>query len=80
MGSFTGIYPRMLIHKTAEGEFDFAYLIGGVIVGALIVIALIYRLCCYKNRVPTGEITTMQALHVTQVDVVRVPPTGASSP
>ena len=80
MGSFTGIYPRMLIHMMAEGEFDFAYLIGGVIVGALIVIALIYRLCCYKNRVPTGEITTTQALHVTQVDVVRVPPTGASSP
>ena len=64
----------------AEGEFDFVYLIVGVVVGALIIVALIYRLCLYKNRVPTGETTTTQTLHVTQVDVVRVPPTGASSP
>ena len=80
MGSCTGTYLRMLIHKMAEGEFDFPYLIGGVVVGAVIVITLIYRLCCYKNRVPTGEITTTQALHITQVDVVRAPPTGVSSP
>ena len=75
-----GTYPHMLIHKMAEGEFDFAYLIVGVVIGALIIAGLIYRLCFYKNRVPTGETTTAQTLHVTQVDIVRVPPTGSSSP
>ena len=79
MGSFTGTYLRMLIHKMAEGEFDFIYLIVGVVIEALIIVVLIYRLCCHKDRVPTGETTTTQTLHVTQVDVVRIPPTGASS-
>ena len=64
----------------AKGEFDFIYLIVGAVVGVLIIVVLIYRLCCYKNRVPTEETTTTQNLHVTQVDVVRIPPTGVSSP
>ena len=63
-----------------KGEFDYIFLTVGIVVGVLIVVVSMYRLCCYKNRVPTGEITTTQALHVTQVDIVRVPPTGASSP
>ena len=79
MGSFMGIFHHMLIHKMAKGEFDFIYWIVGVVVGFLIIVVL-YRLCCYKNRVPTEETTTTQNLHVTQVDVVRIPPTGASSP
>ena len=80
MGSFTGTFLRMLIHKMAYGEFDLICLIIGVVVGILIVVVLIYRLCCYKNRVPTEETNNTQNLHVTQVDVVRIPPTGASSP
>ena len=62
-----------------EGEFDFIYLIVGIIIGALIISALIYRLCCYKNRVQTGDIMTAQTLHVTQVDIVRIPSAEASS-
>ena len=62
------------------GEFDLICLIIGVVVGTLIIIALIYRLCCYKNRVLTEETTNTQNLQVTQVDVVRIPPTGASLP
>ena len=62
------------------GEFDLISLIIGVIVGILIIIALIYRLCCYENRVSTEETTNTQNLQVTQVDVVRIPPTGASLP
>ena len=80
MGSFTGTSLRMLIHKMTYGKFDFIYLIVGVVVGVLIIVVLVYRLCCYKNRVPTEETTTVQNLRVTQVDVVRIPPTGASSP
>ena len=80
MGSFTGTFLHMLIHKMAKGEFDFIYWIIRVVVGVLIIVVLIYRLCCYKNRVPTEETTSTQNLHVTQVDVVRIPPTGASSP
>ena len=80
MGSFTDTYLRMLIRKMAKRKFDFIYLIAGVVIGALMISALIYRLCCYKNRVPIGETTTTQTLHVTQVDVVRVPSTEASSP
>ena len=62
------------------GEFDLISLIIGVVVGILIIIALIYRLCCYENRVSTEETTNTQNLQVTQVDVVRIPPTGASLP
>ena len=80
MGSFTGTSLHMLIHKMTYGKFDFIYLIVGVVVGVLIIVVLVYRLCCYKNRVPTEETTTVQNLRVTQVDVVRIPPTGASSP
>ena len=80
MGSFTGTSLRMLIHKMTYGKFDFIYLIVGVVVGVLIIVVLVYRLCCYKNRVPTERTTTVQNLHVTQVDVVRIPSTGASSP
>ena len=75
-----GTSLRMLIHKMTYGEFDFIYLIVGVVVGVLIIVVLVYRLCCYKNRVPTEETTIVQNLHVTQVDVVRIPPTRASSP
>ena len=63
-----------------KGEFDFIYLIVGIVVGALVISALIYRLCCYKSRARTGDIMTAQTLHVTQVDVVRIPPTETSSP
>ena len=62
------------------GEFDLISLIVGIVVGILIIIALIYRLCCYENRVLTEETTNIQNLQVTQVDVVRIPPTGASLP
>ena len=63
-----------------KGEFDYIFLIVGIVVGVLIIVVSMYRLCCYKNRVPTEETTTTQNLQVTQVDVVRIPPTGASSP
>ena len=74
-----GTSLRMLIHKMAYGEFDLTCLIIGV-VGVLIIVGLIYRLYCYKNRVSTEETTNTHNLHVTQVDVVRIPPTGASFP
>ena len=74
MGSFMGTSLRMLIHKMAYGEFDFIYLIVGVVVGVLIIVV-----CCYKNRIPTEETITVQNLRVTQVDVIRIPPTEASS-
>ena len=64
----------------AYGEFDLICLIIGVVLGVLIIVVLIYRLCCYKNRVPIEETTNTQNLHVIQVDVVRIPPTGASFP
>ena len=63
-----------------KGEFDYVFLTVGIVVGVLIVVVSMYRLCCYKNRVPTEETTTTQNLQVTQVDVIRIPPTGASSP
>ena len=75
-----GIFLPMLIHRMMYGEFDLISLIIGVVVGTLIIIALIYRLCCYGNRVSTEETTNTQNLQVTQVDVVRIPPTGASLP
>ena len=55
-------------------------MIVGIVVGVIIIVVSMYRLCCYKNRVPTEETTTTQNLQVTQVDVIRIPPTGASSP
>ena len=75
-----GTFLPLLIHRMMYGEFDLICLIIGVVVGTLIIIALIYRLCCYKNRVSTEETTNTQNLQVTQVDVVRIPPTGASLP
>ena len=75
-----GTFIPLLIHRMMYGEFDLISLIIGVVVGILIIIALIYRLCCYENRVSTEETTNTQNLHVTQVDVVRIPPTGASFP
>ena len=79
MGSFMGTSLRMLIHKMAYGELDFVCLIVGVVVGVLMIVALMYRLCCYKNRIPTEETITVQNLRVSQVDVIRIPPTEASS-
>ena len=64
----------MLIHKMAYGEFDLTYLIIGVVVGVLIIVVLIYRLCCYKSRVLTEKTTNTHNLQVTQVDIVRIPP------
>ena len=75
-----GTFLPLLIHRMMYGEFDLISLIIGVVVGTLIIIALIYRLCCYENRVSTEETTNTQNLQVTQVDVVRIPPTGASLP
>ena len=62
-----------------KGEFDYIFLIVGIVVGVLTIVVSKYRLC-YENRVPTEETTTTQNLQVTQVDVIRIPPTGASSP
>ena len=62
------------------GEFDLISLIIGVVVGILIIIALIYRLCCYKKEVSPRKTTKTHNLQVTQVDVVRIPLTGASFP
>ena len=75
-----GTFLPLLIHRMTYGEFDLISLIIGVVVGILIIIALMYRLCCYENRVSTEETTNTQNLQVTQVDVVRIPPTGASLP
>ena len=80
MGSFMGTSLRMLIHKMAYGEFDLTCLIIGIVAGVLIIAGLIYRLCCYENRVSTEETIETHNLHVIQVDVVRIPPTGASFP
>ena len=80
MGNFTGTFLRMLIHKMAYGEFDLTCLIIGVVVGVLIIVGLIYRLYCYKNRVSTEETTNTRNSNVTQVDIIRIPPTGASFP
>ena len=62
------------------GEFDLISLIIGVVVGILIIIALMYRLCCYKKEVSPRKTTKTHNLQVTQVDVVRIPLTGASFP
>ena len=75
-----GTFLPLLIHRMTYGEFDLISLIIGVVVGILIIIALIYRLCCYENRVSTEETTNTQNLYVIQVDVVRIPLTGASFP
>ena len=75
-----GTFLPLLIHRMMYGEFDLISLIIGVVVGILIIIVLIYRLCCYENRVSTEETTNTQNLQVTQVDVVRIPLTGASFP
>ena len=70
----------LLIHRTKYGEFDLICLIIGVVVGILIIIALMYRLCCYKKGVSPNETAEIHNLQVTQVDVVRIPLTGASFP
>ena len=70
----------MLIRRMTCGEFDLISLIIGVVVGVLIIVVLMYRLCCYKKEVSTEETTNIHNLQVTQVDVVRIPPTGASFP
>ena len=67
-----------LIHRMTYGEFDLISLIIGIVVGILIIIALMYRLCCYKEEVSSRETTKTHNLQVTQVDVVRNPLTGAS--
>ena len=79
MGNFMGTSLSMLIHRMAYREFDLTYLIIGILVGIPVIVALIYRLCCYKIRVPTEQNTNTSNLHVRQVDVVRIPPTGAST-
>ena len=70
----------LLIRRMTYGEFDLISLIIGVVVGILIIIALIYRLCCYKKEVSPRKTTKTHNLQVTQVDVVRIPLTGASFP
>ena len=70
----------LLIHRMTYGEFDLICLIIGVVVGILIIIALMYRLCCYKKEVSPNETAKIHNLQVTQVDVVRIPLTGASFP
>ena len=70
----------LLIHRMTYGELDLISLIIGVVVGILIIIALMYRLCCYKKEVSPRKTTKTHNLQVTQVDVVRIPLTGASFP
>ena len=70
----------MLIRRMTYGEFYLTSLIIGVVVGVLIIVVLMYRLCCYKKEVSIEETTNIHNLQVTQVDVVRIPPTGASFP
>ena len=62
------------------GEFDLISLIIGGVVGIFITIALVYRLCCYKKEVSPRKTTKTHNLQKTQVDVVRIPLTGASFP
>ena len=45
----------MLIRRMAYGEFDLTNLIIGVVAGVLIIVVLMYRLCCYKKGVSTKE-------------------------
>ena len=47
----------LLIRRMTYGEFDLISLIIGVVVGILIIIALMYRLCCYKKEVSPKETT-----------------------
>ena len=75
-----GISLPLLIHRMTYGEFDLICLIIGVVVGILIIIALMYRLCCYKKEVSPNETTKIRNLQVTQVDIVRIPLTEASFP
>ena len=75
-----GISLPLLIHRMTNGEFDLISLIMGVVVGILIIIALMYRLCCYKKEVSPRKTTKTHNLQVTQVDIVRIPLTGASFP
>ena len=75
-----GTFLPLLIRRMTYGEFDLISLIIGVVVGVLIIVALMYRLCCYKKEVSPKETTNIHNLQVTQVDVVRIPPTGASFP
>ena len=70
----------LLIRRMTYGEFDLISLIIGVAVGVLIIVALMYRLCCYKKEASPKETTKLHNLQVTQVDVVRIPLTGASFP
>ena len=63
----------LLIHRMTYGEFDLICLIIGVVVGILIIIALMYRLCCYKKEVSPKETTRKHNLQATQVDIVRIP-------
>ena len=70
----------LLIHRMTYGELDLISLIIGVVVGILIIIALMYRLCCYKKEVSPRKTTKTHNLQVTQVDVVKIPLTGASFP
>ena len=70
----------LLIRRMTYGEFDLISLIIGVVVGVLIIVVLMYRLCCYKKEVSPKETTKIHNLQVTQVDVVRIPLTGASFP
>ena len=70
----------LLIRRMTYGEFDLISLIIGVVVGILIIIALMYRLCCYKKEVSPRKTTKTHNLQITQVDIVRNPLTGASFP
>ena len=33
-----------------KGEFDYIFLIVGIVVGVLIIVVSMYRLCCYENK------------------------------
>ena len=79
-GKFYGYISPLLIHRMTYGEFDLISLIIGVVVGILIIIALMYRLCCYKKKSHLERPLKHTILQVTQVDVVRIPLTGASFP
>ena len=70
----------LLIHRMTYGEFDLICLIIGVVVGILIIFALVYRLCCYEKEVSPEETTKIHNSQITQVDIVRIPLTGASFP
>ena len=80
MENFMGTSLPLLIRRMTYGESDLIKLIIGVVVGVLIIVALMYRLCCYKKEVSSKETTKIRNLQVTQVEVVRIPLTGASFP